>query len=596
MYPEKSEKLTEHTPADGILTEKESPALTSTAEKLQHIAEFLNLKDTVAEIERIKARARQANAELILPLVGEFSSGKTTLINALTDSKKLETATKPTTSTLFEIHFGCERCYACIINKKGDYEEVEDISTLKNDALAETALVKVYDTSTRVHSTIVLVDTPGLSSPDLRHRQALVDFLPAADAVLLVTDINQQLTRSLTDFIDAIKLAKRPIYLIITKCDTKSKQELDQVKKYLTENNKLPVRQIICVSATADNLQEFYLLMDSIQTDKNNILKKVDQQRLKNTVNRLLQRIDELQKASSSDKNLEEAIYQQEDDLKRLNSNINKLIDSTTEEVKEKEKMITRQFEDIISDKLNALASGKSGDFDIEAQSIINNTASLLLHEFKVEIREALYRKAKERRNTDDAVTLNSLDGFDLSGLVISPLNYTLNLNELGHEYDSMIAGGVSTVSTVVGTAASIYFSGGATLAAAGASGGRALAVTGLRKGAALVGTGLLDNGISTVVSIVTDETMGRPQRKKAIRDYIDETLAPEFKLEMRRISLQLISSISSSLYNEAAESIEQKKTALQQLTTERKEKNEAYEERKKQLRTYKNELLTLKL
>jgi small GTP-binding protein len=542
-------------------------------ERLQCITEFLNLKDATAEIERIKARSKQANAELILPLVGEFSSGKTTLINALTDSKKLETATKPTTSTLFEIHFGCERCYAYIINTKGDSEKIEDISMLKNDDLSEVPLVKVYDTSTRVDSTIVLVDTPGLSSPDLRHKQALVDFLPIADAVLLVTDINQQLTRSLTDFIDTIKLAKRPIYLIITKCDTKSKHELDQVKKYLIENNKLPIKQIVCVSATTDCLQEFYILMDSIQNDKNNILKKVDEQRLKNIVNRLLQRIDELQNASSSDKNLEEAIYQQEDDLKRLNRNIDKLIDSTTEEVKEKEKIIIRQFEDIISNKLNALALGKSENFDIEAGSVIDNTASLLLNEFKLEIQEVLHRKAKERRSTDDAVTLNSLDSLDLSGLVISPLDYTLELNEIGHQHDSMIAGGI----TVLGTALIAYFSGG-TAPLAGA------------------GTGALNNGISNVVSVVTDETMGKPQRKKAIRDYIDETLAPNFKREMQRISRQLISLISSSLYKEAAESIEQKKTALQQLKTERKEKKEAYEERMRQLRMYKNELLTLKL
>ena len=76
--------------------------------KLREIAEYCGLSNLVFELEAIDMRSKQENASLILPLVGEFSSGKTTLINALTDSKKLETATKPTTATIYEVHFGTE--------------------------------------------------------------------------------------------------------------------------------------------------------------------------------------------------------------------------------------------------------------------------------------------------------------------------------------------------------------------------------------------------------------------------------------------------------------------------------------------------------
>ncbi|MCQ2132583.1 MAG: septin family protein, partial [Bacteroidaceae bacterium] len=65
-------------------------------EQLQIIAEYLGLSNVVTELKAIDFRSKQENPTLMLPLVGEFSSGKTTLINSLTDSKKLETATKPT--------------------------------------------------------------------------------------------------------------------------------------------------------------------------------------------------------------------------------------------------------------------------------------------------------------------------------------------------------------------------------------------------------------------------------------------------------------------------------------------------------------------
>lgn len=71
---------------------------------LHDIAEYVRMDDMASLIDEISVRSQQANCDLILPLVGEFSSGKTTLINALTDSKKLETATKPTTATIYRIH------------------------------------------------------------------------------------------------------------------------------------------------------------------------------------------------------------------------------------------------------------------------------------------------------------------------------------------------------------------------------------------------------------------------------------------------------------------------------------------------------------
>ena len=147
-------------------------------DRLISIAQDIGLPSEAAQLSYIKQRIANENCELILPLVGEFSAGKTTLINSLTDAKQLETATKPTTATIFEIHFGCDSCYAEVYDDKGGKMRVDDMSSLKNENLGDSLVVNVFDTSTRIPSNIVLVDTPGLSSEDPRHRQTLIDFLP----------------------------------------------------------------------------------------------------------------------------------------------------------------------------------------------------------------------------------------------------------------------------------------------------------------------------------------------------------------------------------------------------------------------------------
>ena len=105
--------------------------------KVIEIAEKLELKNIVSELEKIDFRSKQSDAKIVIPLVGEFSSGKTTLINALTDSKKLETATEPTTATIYDIHFGCERCYAEVITECDEKRVIEDIADLKNKEWVE---------------------------------------------------------------------------------------------------------------------------------------------------------------------------------------------------------------------------------------------------------------------------------------------------------------------------------------------------------------------------------------------------------------------------------------------------------------------------
>lgn len=590
-------------------------------EKLLEISKYLGLSNITAELEAIDLRSRQENANLILPLVGEFSSGKTTLINALTDSKKLETATKPTTATIYEVHFGCDSCHATVLQENNEFVEVNDITELKNDKLADAKVVTVFDTSSKVPSTTILVDTPGLSSPDPKHKQTLVNFLPKADGILLVTDINQQITRSLTDFIETMKLSKRPIYLILTKSDTKSESEIESAKQYISDNCQIPLKQIAVVSATTDSLDELYALLDSIQKDKKEILKQVDGQRIKNVTNFLTEHIEELMSASNSDKDLEEAIRRCQYDLDKINRNIDRLIESMSDDIDGQTRTISRKFEDLIFSKLNTLVTGKSSNFDAEAISMINSTAGLLMNDYKIGIQSLLHEKAKNQKGSENEVPLSSLGSLDMSSIQMSGLSYNLDLNNMGHEYDGWIKTGVIAVAAV-GTVAAVASTGGAAALTAAATADNIIdvadtvsdvssiisnqkAVSRIEKAAEnnAINASNLQMGqqvgsnkgmIDSMIGLVTDKLMSKPQRVRAIRNYIDGSLSPEFKVNLQSISQSLVNTISCNLHNEASDLIVQKTESLNQLKQELKEKKNVFEQRMNQLREFKTTLLTI--
>lgn len=587
---------------------------------LHEIAAALGLEQIAADLESIRQRATQPNSTLMLPLVGEFSSGKTTLINALTDSKALETATKPTTATIYEIHFGAERSHALSVSADGTTQEITDLGALKNETLADTPLVALYDTSTRVPATTVLVDTPGLSSPDPKHREALVNFLPQADAILMVVDINQQITRTLVDFIETMKLSKRPIFLVLTKSDTKAAGEVEQAKQYISQNCRIPLGQVVVVSAYRDRLDELYALMARIQETKNEIIRQVDLQRLQNLAGTLREYVASLIQSTTTDEALDDAIQESQYALKKMRRNINSLVEELRSDIEEQGRMTSRRFENIISDRLNELVMSRQPGRDQEAVNRIESTARLLMNDYVQVIRALLNQKVRERKGSDEAVYVDSLETVDLSNIQISNLGYGLSLDTIGHQFDKFIKTGVLVVGTIAAAGAVVR---GAAAAAKGAGAlttavdmaDTATDVASIASNRKLQKTvkeaqpgrlQYLENTLQTaqakykqmkgwnqqagqevgakqgfldsIIGNITEAAFAKPQRIRAIRNYIDHTLSPEFRSRMQQVTRELLQNLQEVLEEGAAELIAQREAALHQLKQQQQEQQESYQ------------------
>lgn len=624
----------------------------NTTEKLLEISRQLGFTDFEERLSAIADTLNNGQAELVVTLVGEFSAGKTTLVNALTDSKALECASKPTTATIYTIHFSSDECKAVVHNPDGTTREVADINDLKNDALKDAVVVDVFDTSKMVPDSVVIVDTPGLSSSDIKHRQNLVNFLPHADAVILVSDINQQITRSLTEFAKTLTISKRPIYLVFTQCDTKSDADVEAAKAYLLKNTELSLNGVACISAKTGKMDELIALLNDMQRDKTSILARVNEYRCKQIAGEMSARIDTLLASSVSDSNIDEAIREQQLKLNKIKRQISSLADSISSDLNDVQRQVSRRFEDVIFERLDTIVAGNSNNYDAEAISAINNLSSLLFNDYKTNVVELLSAKAKEQSRNDKEISLDGLEDLDLSQHKISELSYNLNLNEVGHGLDKKIANGlkVAAIATAVvvtaGVATGAVATGAAGTAAAGEAAVGAAGSAGAlsTEGAILAATDIADTVtdvgsiiankrhadrlnkivsygkkvndnlaevnefdssvgqrmgqnkgmVESLVGFVTERTMGKPQRRRAIHQYIDETLAPSFANELRRITTEVSRNVSNRL-NEMAETQTAALTAsLESLKQERQEQQTAFDERIKELKDYKQQINTL--
>lgn len=586
------------------------------------ISEKLGFSDIHNSMVGWARKMSDSDCPIILPLVGEFSSGKTSLINALTDSMSLETSTKPTTATIFEVHFGCDRVHALVKSGDGESIDIEDIVTLKNSELSDADYVKIFDTSDRISPSTLLIDTPGLSSSDPRHKQALVSFLPEADGILVVMDINAQLSRTTVDFVNTISLSGRPIYLVLTKCDTKTNMQVEETISYIRNNHQLPFRGIIRTSSSSGNLDEMYTLLGDIQKDKGRILETVYAKRIEDAVSEMVSRIDLLLASTQDDKSIQEEISKQRLELSKINSKVDRVFDSVETDINLCKQNSCRQFEDAVFGKLDMLVAGKSSNFDAEAISIINNSSTLSLNNFKESVRAIIADAVKSVEVCN--VTLSGVSEIDLSGYSIDGISYNLNLNEVGHEHDSKIAAGLKLAAAVGVVAAT---AGAGSGAAGGAIAGNVVDIAdtvsdvgsiisnnnSVQQIQGIVSTAQTefdsidetqkgigqrfgsDKGIvESLVGFVTDSAMGKPQRRRAIHEYMDGSLLPSFKSELNRISSELLSRIKQSITADVALSTKEITDTLESLLKSQKEERQAYEERLSVLRDCRTELLTL--
>jgi GTPase SAR1 family protein len=592
--------------------------------QFQKISEALGLQEISDKLSFIQERQKQSNKELIIPLVGEYSSGKTSLLNSLTNGKKLETAIVPTTATIFEVRFSnivekAEICY-----EDNTIREVEDISSIKNKDLVNAQLVRVYDSSIKIPFSTVLVDTPGLSSLDPKHQKALVGYLPLADVILMVVDVNQGVTASVLKFIDMVGLAKKRIYITITMCDTKPDSEREQVKQYIRDNTKVPIEKTVCVSARKGEIRELIDLIAEIQKDKNQIVAEITELRLDAIRKELLSYIDELLNSSKlSTKELDQKIIETKRNVQETKSKIDRLISDLERKIDILSVDTTSDFNRKIFDELDGIAKNPPQGCNINQVAIgrIESISHLYFENFKSDIIKELTKLVRERKNSMEGINLPSLETLDLSDYTLTPLSYNIDLElpEL-QKINKKIATGIK-----VAAAAAVVATAGAVVPAAGAAGVAHVSqltnvidtvktvqtVTKMGNGITM---GISDFGkanqsdnqigqqisgmqegskdaVESLVGLITERTHAKPQRKRLIDDFIFGTLQPEFKQKMEYIGRSIASSIGNMLSLESENKMNQLKEGLEKLNLEKNSEKELYTQKINLLETYKKSL-----
>jgi Dynamin family len=183
-------------------------------------------RDQVAEKRARDLLARLAADRFRLAVVGQFSRGKTTLMNALLGGAYLPMGTLPVTSVITTVRFGSRP--RAIVHRRASPLPVEvplaEVADFVTQASTRRAELQVVSVQVEIPAEILrlgfeFVDTPGVGSAIEINTATTRQFLPEADAVIFVTGFDSPLTEAEAGFLaDAARRAGQ-LFLVLNKRD-----------------------------------------------------------------------------------------------------------------------------------------------------------------------------------------------------------------------------------------------------------------------------------------------------------------------------------------------------------------------------------------
>lgn len=189
--------------------------------------------------------SEQASRPLLVMIMGEFKTGKSTFINAILEEEILKSDVTPATAVVSMISYGEERKVLAHFRdgntKEYSFEELSNITAEGDDSKKELRndikYVELFIPK-EILKNITIIDTPGLNVDNQLHIQATKEFMNEADMVFWVFSSGKAASRTEVAAISELSKRLKPM-AIINRIDEIDEEEeslediIEEIKKRL---------------------------------------------------------------------------------------------------------------------------------------------------------------------------------------------------------------------------------------------------------------------------------------------------------------------------------------------------------------------------
>jgi len=223
----------------------------------QLAAQLAQLTATSGEVADLSAEATQATTDfdqpLLVTVMGEFSCGKSTFVNAFIADEAAPTGITPTTATINVVKYGREPG-GRILYQDGRVETLSwqalfpalrDIDAEKARRIRVAEILLPLQQLERVN----IVDTPGLNSILPEHEAVARGFIKRADAVIWLFTAQQAAKKSERDALESIRREGARVLGVLNKTDQLAPKEVDELLDHVSAELGELIEAVIPFSA-----------------------------------------------------------------------------------------------------------------------------------------------------------------------------------------------------------------------------------------------------------------------------------------------------------------------------------------------------------
>lgn len=216
---------------------KDEAQLLATIERVVTTRGFVEFRPTIASILN-----RLEDTTFEIAIFGRVSSGKSSLLNAILETRALPVGVTPITAVPTRIEYARAP-------KLTVWFADRPVETFPIDLLAKFATeqqnpgnkhhvtrILLQLPAARLREGITFVDTPGLGSLATGGAEETLSYLPRCDVGVLLIDAGSTLTPGDLETIEALLQAAVPAHVVLSKADLLAPSDLERVLQYTRES------------------------------------------------------------------------------------------------------------------------------------------------------------------------------------------------------------------------------------------------------------------------------------------------------------------------------------------------------------------------
>lgn len=382
--------------------------------------------------------------ELIVPVVGGFSAGKSTLINHYLGDEILSTSLTPETALATELRYSSKNYIQAIKSDESfDIFELNQSNEIKDNA-SKYKYLKLYlnNDKLKLIEPLVLVDMPGFDSPLELHNHAILNYLNKGIYFVVLTSIEDgNLTKStLRELQNMVEFGK-DFSFCLSKSNLRSENDVRDVEEKI--NSQLEDyfdfdKKVIPLYQNGGN--ELEKILTSINTEE--LFEKIFKQDLKynyleieSSINTIISTLkvskEEVTNALIELKNSIKKIISKKESMieeaqsKYSNNSVDSIIEAVSRELS------------INQDSLIQMALSNKEGFSRELNDIVKNT---MIYQVKSKLNEA----------SDDIIKDFSIEIRDI-GTSLSSFNFGDNwVNTISESTTNLLRNAQNGLNTLI--------------------------------------------------------------------------------------------------------------------------------------------------